>query len=267
MFTTGRLAARLSGLRSVRRSLLDARGGLPGRALHAGARGGLRLARARRLHALLRERRARARRRRAAVVRPRARARLPDAAFRRRADGAGLGRLRRRDAAGRAGRARARSCSRCWPSRPATAAGRCAGAPEPGRARAARPRRAHRPGALAWPDPCSPRRPLWQPRLPFFWRPPMFNLAAIHEAIAAAIPERECLVFRDRRLTWAQFTDRTRRLASVLRERGARLQRAAQRAAQLGVRPVARRALSLQRQRVSRGDARRLQGALRPRST
>jgi 3-oxocholest-4-en-26-oate---CoA ligase len=48
----------------------------------------------------------------------------------------------------------------------------------------------------------------------------MFNLAAIHEAIAAAIPERECLVFRDRRLTWAQFTDRTRRLASLLRDAG-----------------------------------------------
>ena len=30
---------------------------------------------------------------------------------------------------------------------------------------------------------------------------PMLNLAAIHEAIAAAIPDRECLVFRDRRLT------------------------------------------------------------------
>ena len=48
----------------------------------------------------------------------------------------------------------------------------------------------------------------------------MLNLAAIHEAIAAVIPERECLVFRDRRLTWAQFTDRTRRLASVLRDAG-----------------------------------------------
>jgi fatty-acyl-CoA synthase len=48
----------------------------------------------------------------------------------------------------------------------------------------------------------------------------MFNLAAIHEAIAAAIPERECLVFRDRRLTWAQITDRTRRLASLFREAG-----------------------------------------------
>jgi fatty-acyl-CoA synthase len=48
----------------------------------------------------------------------------------------------------------------------------------------------------------------------------MLNLAAIHEAIAAAIPERECLVFRERRLTWAQVTDRTRRLADVLRQAG-----------------------------------------------
>ncbi len=48
----------------------------------------------------------------------------------------------------------------------------------------------------------------------------MFNLAAIHEAIAAVIPERECLVYRDRRLTWALFTDRTRRLASLLRDAG-----------------------------------------------
>jgi 3-oxocholest-4-en-26-oate---CoA ligase len=43
------------------------------------------------------------------------------------------------------------------------------------------------------------------------------NLGALHEAIAAAVPERECLVFRDRRLTWAEVTDRTRRLADVLR--------------------------------------------------
>jgi len=47
-----------------------------------------------------------------------------------------------------------------------------------------------------------------------------FNLAEISEAIAAAIPERECLVFRDRRYTWAQFTTRTRRLANYLRSRG-----------------------------------------------
>ncbi len=48
----------------------------------------------------------------------------------------------------------------------------------------------------------------------------MFNLAHIHEALAAAIPDRECLIFRDRRFTWSQVNDRTRRLASVLREHG-----------------------------------------------
>lgn len=46
------------------------------------------------------------------------------------------------------------------------------------------------------------------------------NLGHIHEAIARAVPDRECLVFRDRRLTWSEVTDRTRRLASVLRAHG-----------------------------------------------
>jgi fatty-acyl-CoA synthase len=48
----------------------------------------------------------------------------------------------------------------------------------------------------------------------------MLNLGAIHEAVAAAVPDRECLVFRDRRLTWRAMTDRTRRLADVLRRHG-----------------------------------------------
>jgi 3-oxocholest-4-en-26-oate---CoA ligase len=43
-----------------------------------------------------------------------------------------------------------------------------------------------------------------------------FNLAQVHEAIAEAIPDRECIVFRDRRLTWKDVTDRTRRLANAL---------------------------------------------------
>jgi fatty-acyl-CoA synthase len=47
-----------------------------------------------------------------------------------------------------------------------------------------------------------------------------FNLAQVHEAIAAEIPDRECIVFRDRRLTWQDVTDRTRRLAHVLHEQG-----------------------------------------------
>jgi len=48
----------------------------------------------------------------------------------------------------------------------------------------------------------------------------VLNLAAIHEAIAKEIPERECLVFRDLRFTWGDVTDRTRRLAVVLRNAG-----------------------------------------------
>jgi len=48
----------------------------------------------------------------------------------------------------------------------------------------------------------------------------VLNLAALHEAIADAIPEHECLVFRDRRFTWREVQDRTRRLAAVLGEAG-----------------------------------------------
>jgi len=47
-----------------------------------------------------------------------------------------------------------------------------------------------------------------------------FNLAEIHEAIAAAVPERECIVHGTRRLTWAEVNDRSRRLGNLLRTRG-----------------------------------------------
>jgi 3-oxocholest-4-en-26-oate---CoA ligase len=47
-----------------------------------------------------------------------------------------------------------------------------------------------------------------------------FSVATVHEAIAAARPDDECLVFRDRRFTWAQTTERTRRLANVLHDQG-----------------------------------------------
>jgi 3-oxocholest-4-en-26-oate---CoA ligase len=43
-----------------------------------------------------------------------------------------------------------------------------------------------------------------------------FSVAEIHEAIAASRPDAECLVFRDRRLTWADVTERTRRLANYM---------------------------------------------------
>jgi len=47
-----------------------------------------------------------------------------------------------------------------------------------------------------------------------------FNLATLHEAIAGAVPDRDCIVFRDRRLSWADVTDRSRRFAAVLRDHG-----------------------------------------------
>jgi fatty-acyl-CoA synthase len=50
--------------------------------------------------------------------------------------------------------------------------------------------------------------------------PEELNLAAVHEAIAATIPDRECLVWRDRRLTWADVTDRSRRFAALLGDAG-----------------------------------------------
>jgi fatty-acyl-CoA synthase len=48
----------------------------------------------------------------------------------------------------------------------------------------------------------------------------MFNIAAVNEAIAAAFPEKEAIVFRDRRITFGQLNDRTRRLGNYLASRG-----------------------------------------------
>lgn len=47
-----------------------------------------------------------------------------------------------------------------------------------------------------------------------------FNLAVLNEAIAAQIPDREAIVWRDRRFTYAQLAERTRRLANFLLSRG-----------------------------------------------
>ena len=47
-----------------------------------------------------------------------------------------------------------------------------------------------------------------------------FNLAQLQEAIAEEIPERTCLVFRDRRLSWRDMNERTRRLGNYLLSRG-----------------------------------------------
>ena len=46
------------------------------------------------------------------------------------------------------------------------------------------------------------------------------GVAEVHEAIAASRPDEPCLVFRDRRLSWSEVTDRTRRLANFLLDSG-----------------------------------------------
>jgi len=50
--------------------------------------------------------------------------------------------------------------------------------------------------------------------------PVTIGLAAVHEAIAATRPEDTCLVFRGQRFTWQEVTDRTRRFANALLDRG-----------------------------------------------
>jgi acyl-CoA synthetase (AMP-forming)/AMP-acid ligase II len=47
-----------------------------------------------------------------------------------------------------------------------------------------------------------------------------FSIALTHEAVSSVVPEREALVWRDRRLTYADLTDRSRRLATYLRQAG-----------------------------------------------
>jgi 3-oxocholest-4-en-26-oate---CoA ligase len=47
-----------------------------------------------------------------------------------------------------------------------------------------------------------------------------FNMAAVHEAIAARTPDRPCIIWRDRTWTWAETTERSRRFANYLIDRG-----------------------------------------------
>jgi 3-oxocholest-4-en-26-oate---CoA ligase len=46
------------------------------------------------------------------------------------------------------------------------------------------------------------------------------DLAHLHDRIADSIPERECIVWRDRRLTWRQVRERTAKFAGFLCSRG-----------------------------------------------
>jgi fatty-acyl-CoA synthase len=50
--------------------------------------------------------------------------------------------------------------------------------------------------------------------------PDGFNLALTFETVAGAVPQRECMVWGDRRFTFAQIAERSRRLASYLSEQG-----------------------------------------------
>ena len=47
-----------------------------------------------------------------------------------------------------------------------------------------------------------------------------FNLAQVFAEVAAAVPERDCIVFGDRRFSYGQTAQRTRRLARVLHDWG-----------------------------------------------
>ena len=47
-----------------------------------------------------------------------------------------------------------------------------------------------------------------------------FNLAQVFDTLAGAVPDRECLVWRDRRLSYSQVAERSRRLAAYLHGQG-----------------------------------------------
>ncbi|HEY7938772.1 MAG TPA: AMP-binding protein, partial [Acidimicrobiales bacterium] len=47
-----------------------------------------------------------------------------------------------------------------------------------------------------------------------------FNLAEVFDTVARAVPDRECLVWRDLRLTYAQMAERSNRLGNYLHEQG-----------------------------------------------
>src|SRR5687767_11185440 len=47
-----------------------------------------------------------------------------------------------------------------------------------------------------------------------------FHLAGVHDVVTAAVPDRECLVWGDRRLTYRQISERSSRLGRYLEQRG-----------------------------------------------
>ena len=52
-----------------------------------------------------------------------------------------------------------------------------------------------------------------------------FHFPQVFEAIAAAIPDREAVVFGDRRLSYSQLRDRSRQLAQLLLRHGLGVER------------------------------------------
>jgi len=52
-----------------------------------------------------------------------------------------------------------------------------------------------------------------------------FSFPEVHAAVAAAYPDREAVVWRDRRIRYSSFVERTRRLANHLLSRGLRVHR------------------------------------------
>ncbi len=63
-----------------------------------------------------------------------------------------------------------------------------------------------------------------------------FNIGRVHEVVSGVVPDRECTVWRGRRLTYADITDRSRRLATYLHRAGlgCRVERAGLRGHQSG---------------------------------
>ena len=47
-----------------------------------------------------------------------------------------------------------------------------------------------------------------------------FNIGKVHETVASVVPDRECIVSGDRRLTYRDVTERSRRLARYLHDAG-----------------------------------------------
>ncbi|HJQ05476.1 MAG TPA: AMP-binding protein [Nocardioides sp.] len=52
-----------------------------------------------------------------------------------------------------------------------------------------------------------------------------YNHAALFAGVAAAVPERDCVVFRDRRLSYAEVAGRVNRLANLLLDHGITIER------------------------------------------